>query len=55
MKKVAESKEVQQEVEKTKVTYSIEDVNQLLTYLGGQKFSEVAGIVEMLKTRGELS
>ena len=41
--------------EATKVTYSIEDMNQLLAFLSQQKYAEVAGLVELLKTKGELS
>jgi hypothetical protein len=65
MKKVA-GKEVSKEVSKeavqenvqqeaTKVTYSIEDINQVLGFLSQQKYSEVTGLVELLKTKGELS
>ena len=61
MKKVA-SKEVSKDAvqediqqEATKITYSIEDMNQLLGFLSQQKYSEVAGLVELLKTKGELS
>ena len=65
MKKVA-GKEVSKEVSKeavqenvqqeaTKVTYSIEDMNQVLGFLSQQKYSEVTGLVELLKTKGELS
>lgn len=62
MKKVAGSKAVSSDVkqetpqpEASKITYSIEDINQLLSFLGQQKFSEVAGLIEMLKTKGQLS
>ena len=41
--------------EATKVTYSIEDMNELLAFLSQQKYAEVAGLVELLKTKGELS
>ena len=44
---------VQQEA--TKITYSIEDMNQLLGFLSQQKYSEVTGLIELLKTKGELS
>ena len=56
MKKVA-GKEVSKEVSKkvSKVTYSIEDMNQVLGFLSQQKYSEVTGLVELLKTKGELS
>ena len=61
MKKVA-GKEVSKEAvqenvqqEATKATYSIEDINQVLGFLSQQKYSEVTGLVELLKTKGELS
>tara|TARA_R110000822_G_scaffold33947_5_gene96437 strand:- start:1813 stop:1998 length:186 start_codon:yes stop_codon:yes gene_type:complete len=61
MKKVA-NKEVQEadvqpetQAQATKITYSIEDMNQLLSFLSQQKFADVAGLIEMLKTKGELS
>lgn len=61
MKKVT-SKEVSKDAvqddvqqEATKITYSIENINQVLSFLSQQKYSEVAGLVELLKTKGELS
>ena len=57
MKKVASKEVVKDDVqqEAAKVTYSIEDMNQLLGFLSQQKYAEVAGLVELLKTKGELS
>ena len=61
MKKVA-GKEVSKDAvqddvqqEATKITYSIENMNQVLSFLSQQKYAEVAGLVELLKTKGELS
>ena len=61
MKKVA-NKEVQEadvqqenQPQATKVTYGIDEMNQLLSFLSQQKFADVAGLIEMLKTKGELS
>lgn len=61
MKKVAEAvsnegvdyNEPKKEV--TKITYNIDDMNQVLDYLSTQKFKEVSGIIENLMTKGELS
>tara|TARA_R110000796_G_scaffold31086_1_gene82663 strand:+ start:194 stop:382 length:189 start_codon:yes stop_codon:yes gene_type:complete len=62
MKKVVDSKAVSSDVkqdapqpEASKITYDIEHINQVLGFLGQQKFAEVAGLVEILKTKGELS
>jgi hypothetical protein len=57
MKKAASKEVVKEDVqqESTKITYSIEDMNLLLGFLSQQKYSEVAGLVELLKTKGELS
>ena len=55
MKKVADKEVKQDEVQPTKVTYNIEDVNSLLDYLGGRPFGEVAGFIGVLKSKGELS
>ena len=55
MKKTVDKEVQQEEVQPTKVTYSIEDVNNLLDYLGGRPFGEVAGIIGVLKSKGELS
>tara|TARA_B110000503_G_C6754952_1_gene253106 strand:+ start:113 stop:265 length:153 start_codon:yes stop_codon:yes gene_type:complete len=49
------AKVVEDNTEPTKVTYSIEDMNQLLGFLSQQKYSEVAGLVDLLKSKGELS
>jgi len=49
------AKVVDDNTEPTKVTYSIEDMNQLLGFLSQQKYSEVAGLVDLLKSKGELS
>ena len=57
MKKTTSKEVVKDDVQQkpTKVTYSIENMNQLLGFLSQQKYSEVAGLVELLKTKGELS
>ena len=49
------STEPQEQKEPTSVTYKVEDVNNVLVYLSSQKFSEVAGLINDLKTKGELS
>ena len=57
MKKTTSKEVVKDDVQQkpTKVTYSIENMNQLLGFLSQQKYSEVSGLVELLKTKGELS
>jgi len=56
MKEVENSQEVVENQETPKnVTYKVEDINQLMSYLGGQKFSDVAGIINMLKDTAVLS
>ena len=57
MKKTTSKEVVKEDVkpQPTKVTYSIENMNQLLGFLSLQKYSEVAGLVDILKTKGELS
>ena len=51
--KEAVKEDVQQPA--TNITYSIEHMNQVLSFLSQQKYSEVAGLVDLLKTKGQLS
>jgi len=53
--KKIEAVEEAKQPEFTKVTYEIEDINQLMKYLGGQPFEQVTGIIDMLKNKAELS
>jgi len=60
MKKVSpeanSSKSVKSESkEPTNVSYAIEDMNKVLGYLSNQKFSEVADLIDVLRTKGKLS
>lgn len=55
MKKTVDKEVQQEEVQPTKVTYNIEEINQLLDYLGSKPFGEVSGFIGALKSKGKLS